>query len=95
MSSKGFTEEERAAMKERAKELKAEVKANKKRADGEAAVLEKINEMLEPDRTMATGFMNSLRLMHQTYGRKPGMECLHMQKKIRSSVSSKTPRSSK
>jgi uncharacterized protein YdhG (YjbR/CyaY superfamily) len=45
----GFTDEERAAMKERAKELKAE--ANK--ADGESAVLEKIAEMPEPDRTMA------------------------------------------
>jgi uncharacterized protein YdhG (YjbR/CyaY superfamily) len=45
----GFTDEERAAMKERAKELKAE--ANK--ADGESAVLEKIAEMPEPDRSMA------------------------------------------
>ncbi|HVM33882.1 MAG TPA: DUF1801 domain-containing protein [Actinomycetota bacterium] len=43
--SKGFTAEERAAMKERARELKAEA--------GESAVLEKIAEMPEPDRTMA------------------------------------------
>jgi uncharacterized protein YdhG (YjbR/CyaY superfamily) len=47
--SKGFTAEERAAMKERAQELKAEAR----RADGESAVLAKIAEMPEPDRAMA------------------------------------------
>jgi uncharacterized protein YdhG (YjbR/CyaY superfamily) len=47
--SGGFTAEERAAMKERVQELKAE--ANK--ADGEGAVLTKIAEMSEPDRSMA------------------------------------------
>src|ERR671912_1440586 len=51
--SKGFTDEERAAMKERAKELKAEERANKNRAAGESAVLAKIAEMPEPDRAMA------------------------------------------
>ena len=51
--SKGFTEEERAAMKERAKELKAEAREEKDKAAGERAVLEKIAEMPEPDRTMA------------------------------------------
>jgi uncharacterized protein YdhG (YjbR/CyaY superfamily) len=51
--SRGFTEEEQAAMKARAKELKAEGRANKKKADGEKDVLEKIAEMSEPDRTMA------------------------------------------
>jgi hypothetical protein len=40
--SKGFTDEERAAMRERAKELKAEERANKNRAAGESAVLAKI-----------------------------------------------------
>jgi uncharacterized protein YdhG (YjbR/CyaY superfamily) len=50
---KGFTDEERAAMKERAKELKAEARANKDKAAGESAVLAKIAEMPEPDRTMA------------------------------------------
>jgi uncharacterized protein YdhG (YjbR/CyaY superfamily) len=49
----GFTAEERAAMKERAKELKAEERANKNRAAGESAVLAKIAEMEGPDRTMA------------------------------------------
>jgi uncharacterized protein YdhG (YjbR/CyaY superfamily) len=48
-ASKGFTAEERAAMKERAQELKAEAR----KADGESAVLAKIAEMPEPDRTMA------------------------------------------
>ena len=51
--SEGFTTEERAAMRERAKELKAEERANKNRAAGESAVLAKIAEMPEPDRAMA------------------------------------------
>ena len=50
---KGFTDEERAAMKERAKELKAEARANKDKAEGESDVLAKIAEMPEPDRAMA------------------------------------------
>jgi uncharacterized protein YdhG (YjbR/CyaY superfamily) len=50
--SKGFTDEERAAMKERAQELKAEARANKKKAEGESDVLAKIAEMPEPDRAM-------------------------------------------
>jgi len=45
--SKGFTDEERAAMKERVQELKAG------KADGESAVLAKIAAMPEPDRAMA------------------------------------------
>ncbi len=49
----GFTADEQAAMKERAKELKAEARASKDRAAGESAVLEKIGEMTEPDRSMA------------------------------------------
>jgi uncharacterized protein YdhG (YjbR/CyaY superfamily) len=51
--SKGFTDDERAAMKEHAKELKAEARANKNNAGGESDVLAKIAEMPEPDRTMA------------------------------------------
>jgi uncharacterized protein YdhG (YjbR/CyaY superfamily) len=51
--SEGFTDEERAAMKERAKELKAEARANKNRAAGESDLLAKIAEMPEPDRAMA------------------------------------------
>jgi len=52
-ASQGFTDEERAAMKERAQELKAEARANRDRAAGENDVLAKIAEMSEPDRTMA------------------------------------------
>jgi uncharacterized protein YdhG (YjbR/CyaY superfamily) len=51
--SKGFTPEERAAMRERAKELKAEARADKDRAAGESDVLAKIAEMPESDRAMA------------------------------------------
>jgi uncharacterized protein YdhG (YjbR/CyaY superfamily) len=47
--AKGFTAEERAAMKERAQELKAEAR----KADGESDVLAKIAEMPKPDRAMA------------------------------------------
>ena len=54
-SSEGFTDEERAAMKERAKELKAAARRGPgaDKADGESAVLAKIAEMPEPDRAMA------------------------------------------
>ena len=51
--SERFTQEERAAMRERAKELKAEARANKKRADGDSALLAKIAEMQGLDRYMA------------------------------------------
>ena len=47
--AKGFTSEERAAMKERARELKAQ----KSREAGESDLLEKIAEMPKSDRTMA------------------------------------------
>ena len=51
--SEGFTAEERAAMRERAKELKAEARTGKSRAAGERALLAKIAEMPEPDRALA------------------------------------------
>jgi uncharacterized protein YdhG (YjbR/CyaY superfamily) len=51
--SNGFTAEERAAMKERARELKAEARTKKDKAAGERDVLAKIAEMPEPDRGMA------------------------------------------
>ena len=53
--SKGFTDDERAAMKERAQELKAEARRGPRahQADGESDVLAKIAEMPEPDRAMA------------------------------------------
>src|SRR5579871_3396974 len=53
-TSKGFTDEERAAMKERAQELKAEARRGPRtdKADGESEVLAKIAEMPEPDRAI-------------------------------------------
>jgi uncharacterized protein YdhG (YjbR/CyaY superfamily) len=52
---KGFSDEERGAMKERAQELKASARRGPRadKADGESAVLAKIAEMPEPDRAMA------------------------------------------
>jgi hypothetical protein len=52
---KGFTDAERAAMKERARELKAEGRRGPRaqKADGESDVLAAIAEMPEPDRAMA------------------------------------------
>jgi uncharacterized protein YdhG (YjbR/CyaY superfamily) len=54
-ASKGFTNEERAAMRERAQELKAPARRGQRagKADGESDVLAKIAEMPEPDRATA------------------------------------------
>jgi uncharacterized protein YdhG (YjbR/CyaY superfamily) len=54
-TSKGFTDDERAAMKERARELKAEERWNKDKAAGEKDVLAKIAEMKGTDRALAKG----------------------------------------
>jgi uncharacterized protein YdhG (YjbR/CyaY superfamily) len=51
--SKGFSDAEKLAMKERAAEVKAEERMNKNRAEGEKAIGAKIAEMSEPDRSMA------------------------------------------
>jgi uncharacterized protein YdhG (YjbR/CyaY superfamily) len=53
-TQKGFTPEERAAMRERARELKAEERMNRDRAAGEKELLAKIAEMEGSDRDMAT-----------------------------------------
>ena len=54
-TSEGFTAEERAAMRERARELKAEARRGSRHAkeDGEKDLLSKVAEMQEPDRSMA------------------------------------------
>jgi uncharacterized protein YdhG (YjbR/CyaY superfamily) len=54
-TSQGWTDEERAAMKERARELKGEARRGPRagKADAESAVLAKIAEMPAPDRSMA------------------------------------------
>jgi uncharacterized protein YdhG (YjbR/CyaY superfamily) len=51
----GFTDDERAAMRERARELKAEARrgSGSAKADGESDLLAKIAEMPEPERAMA------------------------------------------
>jgi uncharacterized protein YdhG (YjbR/CyaY superfamily) len=51
--SDGFSAEERAAMKERAAELRAEGKKGAKKADGLQAVLDRIAEMAPDDRALA------------------------------------------
>ena len=55
-ASKGFTADERAAMKERAKELKAEARANQDREAGERDLRSKIAEMPKADRVLAERF---------------------------------------
>ena len=52
-ASEGFTDEERAAMRERARELKAAGRRGPNKPDGERDVLGKIAEMSEGDRAMA------------------------------------------
>ncbi|MGC4834110.1 iron chaperone [Micromonospora vinacea] len=51
--SDGFSPEERAAMKERADELRAEGKKGAKKADGLQAVLDRIAQMEPEDRALA------------------------------------------
>ncbi|MGH8212507.1 MAG: iron chaperone [Rhodanobacteraceae bacterium] len=52
-ASAGFTAEEREAMKARAREMKAEARANESRASGDSDVLAAIAKVSEPERTMA------------------------------------------
>lgn len=51
--TKVWSDEEKAAMRERAKEMKAEARASKNRDDGEKMILAAIAKMPEPDRSMA------------------------------------------
>lgn len=51
--AKIWSDEEKAAMRERAKEMKAEARAGKDRAAGESVLLATIAKMPEPDRSMA------------------------------------------
>jgi uncharacterized protein YdhG (YjbR/CyaY superfamily) len=51
--SKGFTDEEKAAVRARAQELKAEARANKNKAEGESTALAATAAMQEPDRALA------------------------------------------
>lgn len=60
-SPKVFTTEERAAMRERARELKAEARENKTRIAGEKDVLAAITKMPEPDRKLAAQLHNLIK----------------------------------
>ena len=51
--SQAFTDEEKSAMKDRAREMKAEARANKNKAEAESACIAAIAAMQEPDRSMA------------------------------------------
>ena len=51
--SDGFTDAEKAAMKERARELKAEARLRASREEGEKDLLAKVAEMPDADRVMA------------------------------------------
>lgn len=51
--SEGWTDDEKAAMRERAREMKASARRGAKKADGEADLLTRIAGMPEPDRTLA------------------------------------------
>ena len=53
LSASGFSDAERAAMKERAEELKATGRGGKKKSEDDDALLAKIAEMQQPDRTLA------------------------------------------
>jgi uncharacterized protein YdhG (YjbR/CyaY superfamily) len=55
-SAAGFTAEEKAAMKARVQEMKAEARAGRNREEGEAAVRAAIGRMKEPDRSLAQRF---------------------------------------
>jgi uncharacterized protein YdhG (YjbR/CyaY superfamily) len=52
-AAEGFSAEEKAAMKARVQEMKAEERASKDRTAGESAILAAIAKMKEPDRSMA------------------------------------------
>ena len=96
-AAKGFTDEERAAMKERAQELKAEARRGRRaqKADGEGDALAKIAEMPEPDRAMASGSMPSSKPARQPSRREPGTGCPRTARTAMSSASSKARTSSR
>ena len=76
-TASGFSDEERAAMKARAQELKAEARANKNRADGERDLLAAIAGMKGTDRGWPSGSMRSSPPPRRTSGRRPGTGCPH------------------
>ncbi len=94
-ASKGFTDEERAAMRERAQELKAAARRGPRagKADGDSDVLAKIAEMQGPDRAMAKRrSTRSSKPARQRSRREPGTGCPRTPRTARSSASSKARR---
>jgi hypothetical protein len=78
---KRFTEEERAAMRERLKELAADTGRGKGlRQDQENAVLEKIQALPQPDRDLAERLHALIKAQARCFRQKLGMECLLMPK---------------
>src|SRR5688500_16775362 len=93
--SRGFSDEEKAAMRERAKELKAEARADKNKAEGESAALAAIAAMPEPDRAIAKRLHAIIKASAPASRRKPGMGCPPMPtRRARLSASSHLRRSS-
>src|SRR5215217_6700206 len=94
--SKGFTDEERAAMKERAQELKAEARRGPRaeKAGGESDVLAKIAEMPEPDRAMGKRLHEIIKASAPALSPKLWYGMPRMPRTARSSASSKARRSS-
>src|SRR5215213_2134906 len=88
--SQGFTDEEKAAMRNRAKELKTE--ANK--AEGESAALEAIAAMQEPDRSMAKRIHAIIKDSAPASQRRPGMGCPRIPIRTAMSFASSNPRRS-
>ena len=88
--NKGFTEDERAAMKERAQELKAEAR----KADGESALRAKIAEMKRTDRDMAERIHAIVTASAPDLSPKTWYGIPHARRTARSSASSKARRSS-
>jgi hypothetical protein len=89
--SDGFSVEERAAMKERAAELRAEGKKGAKNADGLQAVLDKIAEMAPEDRALAERVHVTVTATPPRCRRRPGMACPPTRTRTaRSSCSSRT-----
>ena len=70
-SGEGFSEAEKAAMKERSKELKRE-KASKGKTDGEQAILEKIDQMEANDKKIASGLHELIKQNFPQLGFKTG-----------------------
>jgi hypothetical protein len=93
----GFTDEERGAMKERAQELKAAARRSPrgKKADEESAVLAKIAEMPEPDRSMAERLHAVTKASAPALSPKLWYGMPRMPRTARSSASSKARRSSR